>query len=456
MAAYQAPKNGFRTFVFLWLSQSASVIGTSLTLFAINIWLAQVLYPAPEQKPQLAWAFTALQLCHFLPAILLTPLAGAWADRHDRKQTMLIADLLSGAGALVLAALLWTNSLQLWSLLLLAVIFGAVGAFHGAAFDTAYAMLVPDEQLPRANGMMQTMWSLAQIVAPGLAAFLIALPTVAERLGLGGPVGAILASMADGTPLAISIDAATFLLAGLVLLFLNIPSPKRASQTQPKSIWADIWFGATYVWQRKPLLWLLATFATVNLTAQFGILLPLMVKFDLAASWTARGFTYETALATLNTVTSVGAVAAGALVSAWGGLKRRRVYGVVVPLVVSAVLQVLFGLSAGFTVAIGIAALMGLTFPIANVHSQSIWQSRVPREMQGRVFAVRRVIAQFTSPVGMTLTGWLAGWLDAGLTMAILGGVAAAVCTAQFFNPYLLRVETETAHAGEAAAAVAE
>lgn len=444
--SYQAPQNGFHTFVYVWASQSVSVIGTALTLFAINIWLAQVLYPLPEQKPQLAWAFTALNLSHFLPTILVTPLAGATADRLDRKRIMMVTDGLNGLVSLTLAYLLWTHQLQFPTLLAIAMVSGVVGAFHGSAFDTAYAMLVPDHQLPRANGMMQTMWSLSNILAPGLAASLISLPVFAAKMGWGGPLGAFLAGMTDGTPLAIALDGVTFLLAGCVLLFLTVPSPKRADLTavggKPKrSILADMRQGLLYVWRRRPMLWLLGTFALVNLLTQLGIIMPLMVKFNLAADWKARGFTYETALALLNTTSSMGALAAGFLLTMWGGLKRHRVFGVVVPLLVVGLLMAAFGLSRWIYVSTVIGILIGMVFPVANVHSQAIWQSQVPRELQGRVFSVRRVIAQGLGPVGMTLAGLLTGRFDPGVVLTVFGVILTTFCFLQLFNPHLLRVE---------------
>jgi MFS family permease len=88
--AYVAPRHGFRTFVIVWLAQSLSVIGSGMTGFALNVYLAQVLYPAPEQKPELALAFTVLNLGFTIPFVFGGPLAGAWADRHDRKQTMIV------------------------------------------------------------------------------------------------------------------------------------------------------------------------------------------------------------------------------------------------------------------------------------------------------------------------------------------------------------------------------
>ncbi len=74
---YDAPPNGFRTFLILWASQAVSVFGTALTLFAVNIWLVQVVYPLPEQKSELAWSLAALGMVSGLAAIAATPIAGA-------------------------------------------------------------------------------------------------------------------------------------------------------------------------------------------------------------------------------------------------------------------------------------------------------------------------------------------------------------------------------------------
>jgi MFS transporter, DHA3 family, macrolide efflux protein len=81
--------------------------------------------------------------------------------------------------------------------------------------------------------------------------------------------------------------------------------------------------------------------------------------------------------------------------------------------------------------------------PLLNAHSQAIWQTQTPREMQGRVFAVRRVIAQCSLPVSTAAAGALAGLFDPGLVLAGLGLTLAFVCAAQLFNPILLRVDDE-------------
>lgn len=441
--AYAPPRHGFRTFVIVWAAQSLSVIGSGMTGFALNVYLAQVLYPASDQKAELALAFTALNLGFTIPFVFGGPLAGAWADRHDRKRIMMVANTANGLTTLLTFILMLSGSLQLWMLVSIGVLAAAAGAFHYAAFDASYAMLVPDRLLPRANGMMQTTWSLSGIISPALAAFVIALPVLLPRdVGALAPVVAV----GDGTPLVIAIDALTFFVCAAVLLFVHVPSPTRsdvsASGRIEQSVWADIREGALYIWQRPPLLWLLASFAVANLAlAPTGVIVPLLVKFNLAPDWATRGYTFETALALLGMASGAGGIIGGLLVSTWGGLKHKRVYGVLVPMLVAGILQIVYGLSPLLLLSAAAASFGAAMHPILNAHSQSIWQSHTPRELQGRVFSIRRLIAWTILPISTAVGGVLAGVLDPGYVFASLGLIWVLFCAAQLFNPYLLRVE---------------
>lgn len=441
---YAPPAHGFRTFVVLWVSQSLSLIGSDLTLFAANIWLAQTLYARPEQRAALASALAATSLAYALPAVFGAPLAGAWVDRHDRKRTMLAAGMVNGGLCAILATLLAAGELRLPMLLALLACYSASDSLHYAAFDTSYAMLVPERLLPRANGMMQTMQNLAPLFAPALAATLIALPALARRGSIPGVIGATVGRFADGTAFAFALDGLTFLATAAVLLTLAIPSPLPSATVERArpDLWADVRVGFVYIWHRRPLLWLLGTFAVANLTGTpVIILLPLLVKFALAADWTARGFGYESALATLSTALGVGGVAGGIVVSVWGGLRSRRVYGVVVPMLLGGVATTALGLSPLLYPSAALLFLFAFAGPILNVHSQTIWQTQTPREMQGRVFAVRRLIAQCTLPLASVIAGTLGGLFGAGAVIVGCGATIALFCLAQLFNPTLRRVE---------------
>jgi MFS transporter, DHA3 family, macrolide efflux protein len=129
------------------------------------------------------------------------------------------------------------------------------------------------------------------------------------------------------------------------------------------------------------------------------------------------------------------------LVSTWGGLKRRRIYGVLIPMLLTGIANIVFGSTPLLFVAAAAALTFSVMSTLLNAHSQTIWQTQTPRELQGRVFSVRRLIAQCTLPVGAISAGSLAGHFDPGHVLAALGLLLVLFCTAQLFNPYLLRVE---------------
>lgn len=407
----------FRTFLYLWASQGLSVFGSSLSFFAISVWLVTTVYPAPEQKAALATTLSLLSLAFAVPALALAPVAGVCADRYDKKRIMLVMDGGNGLLTALMALLVWTHHFNVPLLLVIVCIHSSLSSFHGAAFDTAYPLLVPEEQLPRANGMMQTLWSAASILAPAVAAGLIALA---------------------GTPIVMLLDMFTFLIAIGILLFLAVPAvaPSAAGADDGSaSFWTEIKVGLAFLQERRELLWLLSMFAGANLLmAPMGIYLPLITRFALAADWSARGFTYEGAFALVDTVYSLGSVAGGLFIAAWGGLRQRRVWGVVVPLMASGVMMLFLGLSRQLYLTAAILFCFTFGVPVANAHSQSIWQSRTPRAKQGRVFAVRRVIAQVSSPLMTAVAGWLAGRADPSAILVIFGGLLAAFGLTQCFN----------------------
>ena len=128
--------------------------------------------------------------------------------------------------------------------------------------------------------------------------------------------------------------------------------------------------------------------------------------------------------------------------SAWGGLKRQRIYGVLFPVLLGALGLLTLGLASGVWLA-G-AAMFGifLTGPIMNAHSQAIWQAQVSPELQGRVFSVRRLIAQFTGPLSVGLAGLLAARFSGRpALLLILAGLMVTVVLVQLVNPSLRRVE---------------
>jgi DHA3 family macrolide efflux protein-like MFS transporter len=297
------------------------------------------------------------------------------------------------------------------------------------------------------------------VLAPSVAAMLISLPLLSRNGQLPAFVS-FLGGIPDGTLLAIGVDGVTFFIAALVPVFLFIPSPVRtdlkAESGEKKTMWADIKEGVVYIWHRRSFLWLLGTFTVANFVGGAQILTPLIVKFQLAADWGTRGFQIETALALITTAASIGGLLGGLFITAWGGLKRLRVFGVLVPMILEGTMTMLFGFSNLIFVSCILIAIAAAMSPVLNAHSQTIWQTQTPRELQGRVFSVRRLIAQFSWPASSFLMGLLASQFDPGGIIVALGAVLVVWCVIGLFNPYLRKVEDREwieAKASERAAA---
>ena len=389
-----------------------------------------MLYPAPVQRPALALSLSLLGISAALPYLLAVPLAGVWADRHDRRVTMLSCDVLSAAVSALAALLMALGLMPLWALLVMSATVSVLGSFHGAAFDASYSLMVQTEQLPRANGLMQTAGSLSMLLAPSLAALLTLLP--------------------GGVPLALATDALSFLWAAAVLSRLSVPGPVSVAplvsvadpvQAAPP-LKQELAFGWLYILRRPPLVWLLFVFAVINLClAPLSVFETLLLKGQLSADLKAHATSFQGGLAWLSTLTAAGGVVGGVLISAWGGLKRLRIYGVLLPILAVSLGLTLLGVASTLWLAALAMFVVALTGPIMNAHSQAIWQAQVPPELQGRVFSVRRLIAQFISPLSVALAGLLAARFPVGALLLILAGLLLALLLAQLFNPALRRVE---------------
>jgi MFS family permease len=360
---------GMRAFFVVWGGQLVSVLGTTMTAFGLQIWV----YAETGSVTNLAF----VSLFFALPAIVVSPFAGALVDRWDRRRVMLTADAFAGAATLVIALLYMTDSLALWHIYLL-VGLGSVGnAFQAPAWMASIPLLVPKAQLGRANGLVQLNEGLSLVMAPAIAGFLLV------TSGLGA---------------VLLVDVVTFLIGVTTLGAVRFPRPERHEETSTGSLLGDAIAGWHYIKDRKGLFGLLWIYAGVNFSLSFGnvLFIPLIVSF---ASEGAAGGVLSAA--------GFGAVAGSLAVSAWGGPKK-RVRGTMIAISIAGIGVALAGVRPSvLLVTLSAFSLMAVV-PVANTASQVLWQLKVPTAVQGRVFAIRRMIAQGISPIAILLTGPLA------------------------------------------------
>ncbi len=266
--------------------------------------------------------------------------------------------------------------------------------------------------------------------------------------------------MTGGLGTVIAIDFATYFFAVLTLLFIRVPSPERsdAGKEGQGSIWKEALFGWTYISVRAGLLGLLLVFAITNFFS--GLIFPLIMPMLM-------DMTSVDVLGILLSIVGVGMLIGTLVMSAWGGPKR-RIHGVLGFLIISGFFTSLLGISPLIPV-IAVAGFgLMFTFPIINGSSQAIWQSKVDPDVQGRVFAVRRMVAWSTTPLAYIVAGPLVDRIfrpllleggafaesvgmvigvgpsrGTGFLFIIVGGVTIVVSALGYLNPHVRNVEDE-------------
>jgi MFS family permease len=360
----------FGTFTLVWLGQLVSVVGSGLTGFALGVWL--------YERTGSATQFALVGLFGVLPKILLSPLAGGIVDRWDRRVTMMVSDAGAGLCTLALVLLLASGQLEVWHIYLITGFSAAFSTLQWPAYAAATTLLVPREQLGRANGVIQFGRAAAEILAPSLAGVLV------KSIQLEG---------------VILVDLATFGFAVLTLLPLRFPAPQLAAHEHERgSFWREMTFGWRYISQRPGLVGLLSASAAINFL--WGMVGALIVPMIL-------GFTSSERLGLIISIAGTGMLAGSLAMSAWGGPKR-RVLGVFGFEFISGLCFMLIGLRPVFwPTAVG-AFFAHVTIAIVSGSNQAIWQSKVEPGVQGRVFAAQQMIARGASPLAYLLAGPLA------------------------------------------------
>jgi len=424
---------GMLGFSLVWLGQFVSLIGSQMTRFGLTIWAWQVTGRAT--------ALALVGLFSLVPMLIFSPIAGAVVDRWSRKKLMILGDLVAGVSTIFLLILFLIGEMELWHIYLVAVVSGTGEAFQRPAYMAAISTMIPKKHYGRAQGMIGMVASATSIIAPMAAGALLGF------IGING---------------IMFIDVGTFLFAISMLLLVRIPQPVETSEWKKArgSMWRESAFGFRFLLDRRPLLIMLMSFATLNLvlTFAFSIMAPMIL---------ARTGTNEVMLATVMTFFGIGGVAGGAVMSIFG-TPMKRVRGLYLSILGSMLLgPTLLGIGSSLPLWAAGAFFVVFFAQFASGTSGVIWQTKVPHDVQGRVFAYRGMIASIASPIGMILAGTLADYVfepmmqvgnwganafgqlvgtgpgaGMGLMMVLAGGVGVILGLSGFIIPSIRNLET--------------
>lgn len=375
-------------FIQLWLGQTASLIGSSMSGFALTIWI----WESTHQATALALLLLLIQL----PRILVAPVAGILTDRWNRKVLMASGDTVSALLTLTILFLYLSGNLQLWHLYVAGAINGIFEQMQQLTYSAAVATLVPEQHFSRASSLSFLASYGASMIAPTLAGILY------PAIGLSG---------------IFAIDLGTFVIAIATLLPVKIPQPAPNPQPIRPHLWQELSFGFRYIADRPNLLTLLVLVSLFWFAHDIGATLysPMIL---------ARTGNDTRILGAILSAAGAGGVCGVAIVSIWGGPKR-RFRGFLLGMAGAGISKIVFALGQAVSIWIPAQFCSSVNFPIFGSSNEAIWLATVAPEAQGRVFAARSVTVQVASALALSIAGPLADRIFEPAMQP--GGVLAAI-----------------------------
>ena len=405
-------------FFIIWTGQALSFLGSQLVQFALIWWLTWTTGSATV----LAFA----SMTSLLPALLISPFAGALVDRWNRRIVMIVADAVIALATVALAVLYKQNLVQVWHIYTLMFIRATAGGFHWPAILATTTLMVPEQHLSRVAGMDTTLEGLANVLVPPMGALVLALL----------PMQGILV-----------IDVVTAMLAIAPLFFIPIPQPVRADIAHPTetpekvgakpSVLTDMREGFRFIQGWKGMMILMAIAMLSNaVVAGAASVFPLMITEHF------RGGAVE--LAWLESVSGIGIVLGGITLGVWGGFSR-RIVTVMLTGMLAGIALIAFGLTpaTAFPLAVGAHFFVAFLNSISRSAFGALLQATIPPEMQGRVFTLFSSITTATRPLGLALAGPVADALGVQFWILIAGISYVIVPGSTFFIPAIMRIEDE-------------
>jgi MFS family permease len=365
-------------FVKLWAGQAISLFGSQITFLALPLTAILVLDATPIQVG-------ILMAAEELPALLIGLFVGVWVDHTRRLPILIVADLGRAVLLAVVPVAAILGLLRIELLYIVCFLVSVSGLFFGVAFRSFLPSLVGREHLVEANSKLELSSSVAEIVGPGVAGGLVQVMTA---------------------PIAIAVDAISFLVSALLLGLIRVsePAPRPAGQRQ--NIRKEIGEGLELVLRDRllrPIAGCLSTFYLFNGVLEAIFILYVTQELGIGA-------------ALLGLIFAGGSVGflVGALLPGWVIGRLGWGPGIMVGLLLVGLSDLLIPLvRASVVVAVAAAVLVtaqfffGLGLVIFNTGQVSLRQAKTPDELQGRMNATMSFLAGAVVPLGGLLGGAL-------------------------------------------------
>jgi DHA3 family macrolide efflux protein-like MFS transporter len=364
--------NWKKNIILFLAGQTISLFGSSLVQYAI-MW-----YITLNTKSGIM--LTISIICGFLPTFFLSPFAGVWADRYNRKILIVISDSMIALVTLVLAILFFMGYDAMWLLFFASAIRALGGSIQTPAVNAFIPQFVPRDKLLRVNAINGTIQSFTMLASPMLSGALLTFASI---------------------EIIFFIDVITAALAIFTLyFFVDVPAHERAQSLQTNSYFNDLGEGLRYIkdhmFIKEYFLFFSVFFVLISPVA---FLTPLQV---------ARSFGEEVwRLTAIEISFAAGMIVGGIIMSAWGGFKNKT-YTIAFAILFFGITTIALGVVAAFWIYIAFMLLSGVVIPAFNTPAIALLQQKVEEGYQGRVFGVFGMIQSAVMPLSILVFGPLA------------------------------------------------
>lgn len=388
--------------VLFLASQMISLFGSALVQYAI-MWHITL-----ETKSGIMMTISIIS--GFLPSFFLSPFAGVWADRYNRKLLVILSDSFIAISTLIVAIIFLAGYEAFWLFFAVSAIRSIGSAVQSPAISAILPQLVPTDELTKVNAVNGSLQSFITLISPMVSAALL--------------------TMAD-IEIVFFVDVITAAIAVLILLlFLQIPVHAKASKKQTVSYFDDMKAGYQYIKNHGFVkrFFIFGTFFMI-FSAPVAFLTPLQVT---------RSFGDDVWRLTAIEITfSVGMMLGGLLIASWGGFKNRLHTMVLSSIVVGAGTFAL-GIIPNFWIYIFFMVIIGVAMPIFNTPAMVILQQRVEGDYQGRVFSIMSMLASIVMPMAMLIFGPLADIISIESLLVTTGILIIILCIFMWKDKVLL------------------
>lgn len=398
MSQYENEQRFWKRNIILFLSsQTLSLFGSALVQYAI-MWHITL-------TTQSGIMMTLYIICGFIPTFLLSPFAGVWADRFNRKTLIMLSDAMIAIVTLILAITFMMGYEAMWLLFVIAAVRALGAGIQTPAVGAILPQIVPQEQLTKVNGINGSLQALMMFVAPIVSAAILSMASI---------------------EMILFIDVITAAIAILTLFFfLKIPLHQKATATQTTGYLDDFKQGLVYIGQHAFLKTFFIFFGFFFIfMAPAAFLTPLQVTRTFGDDvWR---------LTAIEIAFSVGMMAGGGIIASWGGFKN-KVYTMTFASLIMGVCTVALGIVPVFWIYLAVMAAFGIAMPIFNTPTTVLIQEKVDANYLGRIFGVFSMISTSMMPIGMLIFGPLADVID--IEWLLIGtGIIILVLTLLFYS----------------------